>query len=56
LNKKISEIYQETFRELPLTRNYILLAPSVKTPEGEDAIVPPVVLLFRELPQKIEKI
>jgi len=49
-NKKISEIYQETFRELPASRNYILLAPSVKTDSGEDAVIPPVVLLFRELP------
>jgi len=51
LNRKISEIYEETYRDLPPTRNYVLLSPSVKTAEGDDAIVPPVVLLFRELPK-----
>jgi ubiquitin-activating enzyme E1 len=48
--KKISDIYESTFnKEIQPSRNYILLSPSVVTAEGEDAVIPPVIFIFRPL-------
>eukprot|EP01129_Flabellula_baltica_P006184 TRINITY_DN2289_c0_g1_i3.p1 TRINITY_DN2289_c0_g1~~TRINITY_DN2289_c0_g1_i3.p1 ORF type:complete len:1109 (-),score=332.58 TRINITY_DN2289_c0_g1_i3:35-3334(-) len=51
INRKISEIYEELFGEIPATRNYIVLSPTVLTADGNDAVIPPVVFTFRSLEQ-----
>jgi len=45
---RISQIYSEQFGEIPLTRNYILLDLTVLGPDGTDASVPLVQLVFRK--------
>eukprot|EP01129_Flabellula_baltica_P006183 TRINITY_DN2289_c0_g1_i2.p1 TRINITY_DN2289_c0_g1~~TRINITY_DN2289_c0_g1_i2.p1 ORF type:complete len:1093 (-),score=315.17 TRINITY_DN2289_c0_g1_i2:35-3289(-) len=51
INRKISEIYEDFFGEIPATRNYIVLSPTVLTADGNDAVIPPVVFTFRSLEQ-----
>jgi len=44
---RISHLYQETFGEIPPTRNYVLLDLTVLGPDGTDASVPLVQVVFR---------